>query len=110
MKESLENPSNSTFNIQNSTLATPRSLALLRSWPSADGDGEIGVGLIARQPDYGLLARLQRGDQVEHGGGVGHRLIVHRKQDVAGLHPCFIGGAAALDLRDQHATRRGQLE
>src|SRR6266581_2016569 len=84
--------------------------ARLRLGPPADGDAGVDVMALALELHLGGRPRRERGDQVQHGGGIGHRLALDLEQHVARLDPRLVGGSAAQHAGDQRAARAAELE
>src|SRR5258708_16302694 len=67
--------------------------ARLRLGPPADGDAGVDVMALALELHLGGRPRRECGDQVQHRGGIRHRLALDLDQHVARLDPRLVGGA-----------------
>src|SRR5687767_13538819 len=54
--------------------------------PAPDGDRRVELLLLALELHLRRLPGRERGDEVEHRGGIGHRPALDLDQHVAGLH------------------------
>src|SRR5438105_3685551 len=82
----------------------------LRLRPSAHRDVGVDTLALALELDLGRLTGRERGDQVQHAGGIGDRLALHLEQHIAWLDARLVGGPAAQHPGDQRAARVVELE
>src|SRR4051812_36689785 len=68
--------------------------ARLRLGTAADGDGGVDLLVLAAQLHLRLAAGGERGDEVQHRGGISHRPALDLEEHVAGLDARLVGRAA----------------